>query len=361
MPISLFNQQPRIPCRVNKAHPLSAGLVFACYPVGGAFYDAISGQITAHPGTKRFRAPVDGNITPAVAAIGSGGTGGQFTNQVGLDLISGVHSIFVEGSLEVNASTQALVRSFESGAGNGFGLSFDDVALINNGFFYWRNNGNGTTSNSGALGTNSEQFTHRVLLTNDGTNSVFYAKGALNRTVANAALPTANTNRRTTVVGSNNTQGSGSIDVVLAWNRVLSLTEYLQIYFNPWQVFQSPASFIFFGPASGVQSFSYTASGGLQFGGTSARVKGMIKSATGGLQFAGTAAKTSTNLQYRTVTCSGGVQFGGTSTEIRGVVKTASGGIVFGGSAAMVFSPDPNATTQHAFKRGRHPRFRLYS
>jgi hypothetical protein len=241
-----LRKQPQYAAQIDWGNPLAAGLVFCAFPLGKGFYEVISNQTTGHPGSSRARYSVDGNRELAVSHIGASAAGGQFANQTGLDRLSGAHSIFVEGSLEVNGSTQEIVKSFETGAGNGIGLRLDDVSLINNGFIYWANNGNRTSSTSGALGTNSEQFSHRIAFTNDGTNTRLYAKGLLNNTAATAVLPTANANRRTSMLGSNNTQGAGSLSIALAWNRVLSLAEYQALYDNPWQIFKAPSTQIWF-------------------------------------------------------------------------------------------------------------------
>jgi hypothetical protein len=80
----------------------------------------------------------------------------------------------------------------------------------------------------------------------------------------------------------------------------------------------------------GPQSYSYTATGGLTFGGTSSALRGRVASASGGLLFGGTSAVA----RGRTVAASGGLVFGGVSTVQRGATRTATGGITFGGTAA---------------------------
>jgi hypothetical protein len=352
--VGVFNQQPQLVCCINQAHPLAAGLVFACYPVGGAFYDAVSGKTAMHTGLKRFRNTIDGNKTSAISAIGSNSTGGTFVNPTGLDAISGAFSMFVEGSLEVNASTQELMTSRESGAGNGMTIKFDDVSAINNGFQYYANNGDRANSTFTALGANSEQFTHRAMITADGTNARFYAKRGLNNTSATAVLPTANTARRTTMCGFQGSEKSGSISLGLAWNRVLSLAEYQMLYDNPWQLFLVPSRPLFAPSSGGVQSLTVTPIGGIVFSGAAATLKSAIKAPTGGIQFGGAATfnrgivravsggivfgGSATQLRGRSIMPVGGLNFSGTATILRGVIRTATGGLVFSGTAPVTFS-----------------------
>lgn len=243
---------PSLAIPVDTGHPLARGLVFFCYMVGGVWYDAVSGQTTPHPGTLRGRAAVDGNAGVSLSGIGAGAAGGQFANQTGLDRIAGPFSLFVEGSLEVNATNSSLVRSFEASNGDGFGINLDDVDLVVNSVLYWCNNGNRGSSSSNSLGSNSENFTHRVMVAHDGATVYRYLKGSLNNSGASAFVPNANAARRTTMVGTNGTQSSASVALVAAWApRVLTLEEYRELYYNPWQILSGGAYLSLIAPAGG--------------------------------------------------------------------------------------------------------------
>lgn len=277
--------QPQGFAGIDWNNPIARGLVLCVIPAGGGFYDVISDQFTTHPGTSRARTSIDGNQSVAVSAIGTNAaSGGQFLNPTGMDLIDGVHSIFVEGSVEVNATNQAMIRSRDAVSAHGFGFHFDDATLASNGLFYWANNNNRTSSNSTALGLDSELYTHRAAFTNDGASSRFYTKGKLNRSTANTVLPTANTNRRTTILGNNlNVQTSGSSSLMLVWNRVLSLEEYQLLYQNPWQIFERP-TLTFFSPiasSSGIISADGSSTGSTTVAATSQVTAGVEGSSTG--------------------------------------------------------------------------------
>ena len=219
------------------ASPLARGLVFAAIPVGGAFYDLVTRQlILTTAGTVEAETPAVPGGTAARAIYGSGS--GATAPRTLLDSISGPHSVFVEGSLRVNAAAYWAFQSAESGAGNGFGIKFDDVAIVNNSAIYWSNNSNRTNAGSGALGTDSEKYYHRFSVTNDGTNSRWYTKGGLISTAAMTALPTSNANRRTRILTDYfSSAGSAGVSLILAWDRVLSDAENAAVIRNPWQVF----------------------------------------------------------------------------------------------------------------------------
>lgn len=103
-----------------------------------------------------------------------------------------------------------------------------------------------------------------------------------------------------------------------------------------------------------IQTFSYTATGGLVFSGTSAQLRVRVSTSTGGLTFAGTATRQYTRAEPaptggivfggsaafakgKTVVPSGGLTFGGAAPQSRVKVENVSGGIVFGGAASVSF------------------------
>lgn len=138
-----------------------------------------------------------------------------------------------------------------------------------------------------------------------------------------------------------------------AWNRPLSDVEVVVHYANPWQLFKSPSRVM---KAAGFTTYSYTASGGVLFSGTSTSLRGRVLSGLGGVVFSGTASITRTFVQSLTITPIGGLLIRGTSSMVRGVVKLVSGGVNLAGSAAITLTPDPNPVTQRHIKRGRRPR-----
>lgn len=102
-----------------------------------------------------------------------------------------------------------------------------------------------------------------------------------------------------------------------------------------------------------LQTFSYTATGGLVFSGTSAVNRVRVSTPSGGLVFSGTAARNyvrvntatggltfggaATFAKGQTVVPAGGLTFGGHANQARVKVENVSGGIVFGGAASVSY------------------------
>ncbi len=228
------NKRPTYRSDIDWSNPLARGLVFAAYPLGGNFYDAISKQVSANFSVNPTTRPtIDGNKANTPEMRGATANFPQYTTQ--LDQLVGKYSLFAEGSLLTNATSSLVFDSFSSVSGNGLGLKFDDLNLITNGFFLFLQNGNSSASNADVLGLNSENFKHRVMITGDGANVRLYAKNKLDITVVNAVTPLASTTRQTRLLSS----GTAALGLALAWNRVLSLDEYQSLFNNPDQLFKS--------------------------------------------------------------------------------------------------------------------------
>jgi hypothetical protein len=76
--------------------------------------------------------------------------------------------------------------------------------------------------------------------------------------------------------------------------------------------------------------------GGLSFAGTSAQLRREVYTGIGGIVFAGSAPESSSGTQHFSYTASGGLVFGGTAAELRKMIRTAAGGLNFGGSAGFL-------------------------
>jgi hypothetical protein len=227
-------EQPRHPAGLAKGNPLTKGLVFATYPIGKAMYDAVTGSASTSSDADAVRRTVDGNKALSSEINGSSVSWPQYGTK--FDSLIGAFSMFADGSLEDNGTSRIIARSFSTVSGNGIAFKFDDSDLATNGFYFNTDNNNRSSSNFDALGADSELYRHRAMITCDGTTANFYAKGALDRSVADAGIPTAGTDRGTEML-----LGGGAIALFLAYNRILTLVEYQALYMNPWQVFESPA------------------------------------------------------------------------------------------------------------------------
>ncbi|MRV72565.1 hypothetical protein GJ700_12690 [Duganella sp. FT92W] len=238
----LYAQPQSGPVSIDTGNPLTLGLVSAIVCISGVYFEVISGQTARNTGTQRVRNSRNYPNSSSVSFIGTGsGAAPKFNAQIGIDKIAGPFTIFAEASLEVNASTQDVFKSWESGSGVGLGLAMDDSAQVLNGFTGRVNNSNSSyASASTALGANSETGTHRLAIDSDGTNRHTYAYGLLSSTIASSTMPTAHANRRTYMLGGfdpTSQSSASSVSLVLAWSRVLTAAEHAAIATNPWQVF----------------------------------------------------------------------------------------------------------------------------
>ena len=240
-----WTRQPQYPVKIDWENPLTNGLVFAAYPIGNTFYDAVSGSTSVQAGTSGTtitpRSTIDGNVSPGNEIVGSSTAAQKWVNQTGLDQLSGRFSMFVEGSPIVGATTgQFVFSSVDTSTGNGLAFLYDDAAVVNNGFRLWGNNSNQVASNFTSLGSNYEFYRHRAMITGDGANVRFYAKGKLDNAPASTFAPSAHSGRRTWICGAYRSGGAPnacSSSLCLAWNRPMSLPDFQALYNNPWQVF----------------------------------------------------------------------------------------------------------------------------
>lgn len=120
-------------------------------------------------------------------------------------------------------------------------MVFDDAGAVTNGFGMYSNSGTRMPTISGLLGNDAENRLHRVMGTLDGTNARFYCNGRLAETVANTTIPTADTDRQTELGAHWSTASNSSTRtamlLAMAWDRVLTIAEYRQLYNNPWSLF----------------------------------------------------------------------------------------------------------------------------
>lgn len=137
----------------------------------------------------------------------------------------------------------------------------------------------------------------------------------------------------TGVSGSDNTETY----MLIILPRVLSAQEIRQFEDDPWSAIAPRIATL---PVAAGSNFTYTGSGGLQFGGaaTTAYTGNFSATGAGGLQFGGTAS-TAFTAAYSAVG-SGGLQFGGAAgaTFDTGYAYTGSGGLQFGGSATTTYT-----------------------
>lgn len=127
---------------------------------------------------------------------------------------------------------------------------------------------------------------------------------------------------------------NGWIGDAFIFDSELSDNECMDLQANPYQIW-APTPFPIFYTAGGTQTYTYTATGGITFGGTATEERHKVQSVSGGLQFGGSASVSYVGLQTLTVTPSGGITFGGSSAQSITRPESVSGGLQFGGSATV--------------------------
>lgn len=224
---------------INLNNRLSRGLVFLALPTTRTWFDLVTRTFAVRSSTLVGENKANRNIDGAQGLeMRITSTADKFTwsaQQTLLDKVAGPFSLFMEGGPRANAAFSEAFFSDTSLAANGLGMVWDDLSFAANAFFP---SVNATVINiSGpSLGANSENFSHRVMVTADGTNIRKYAKGT-STSSANAALPTANADRSTKIGGDFHAGGKVQGETFCAaWNRALSYQEFRGLYDNPWQL-----------------------------------------------------------------------------------------------------------------------------
>lgn len=120
--------------------------------------------------------------------------------------------------------------------------------------------------------------------------------------------------------------------VVLAFQGALSDAEILTLtesVSSLWQVFRMPQRRLWAPSSGGLQSYSYTPSGGLSFGGAAPVVRKATKAVSGGLVLAGAAPVS----RRASRTVAGGLTLAGAATVIRNATRAPAGGLLLAGTA----------------------------
>lgn len=149
-------------------------------------------------------------------------------------------------------------------------------------------------------------------------------------------------------LGNGTANSQGLHGPSLLWRRALTAAEIMQLAASPtpYQFVTRPVAFRMAGVDSGLQTYTYSASGGISFSGAAAYIRERVISTLGGLQFGGTAAVSFVGLQTRVVTPSGGLEFGGAAAKasVRQVAAPA-GGVQFGGAASVILHESVRTVT----------------
>lgn len=262
-----FTQQPQYAANIDRSHPLAEGLVCALLPVGGAFVDCITGQVStqgdsANPTSNVVRDWNQGTSRPDfIKAQQNNASGGNFTtgqvfvnNTTGLDKLTTVGTLIAVGGMATTGTaTYTMFGSSEFvSVGTGCVLGIDNNSFVGPGRVLGH-----LTNAAQSASFNIRNGTDNVLTSApgnklhcfgmgwDGTNYYWYSAGlgVQRQSGAGTLSPVLQANRKTAVGRGGQSMMMGGLSsfmgLGLAWNRVLTAAEYWQLWQNPWAVFQA--------------------------------------------------------------------------------------------------------------------------
>lgn len=246
---------PSQPVELNGSNPFVQDLVFAMLgnPALG-YQDFVSGKFPTPSGS------VSGSIAQADWCVKLPTSGNLNYGHTGFDDITSAGTLLIKSRPNNNTQTYSTLISKEDNVtGDGVWLLYDDGNIALNGFNVGSNNTSyRVNSNSGALGTNSEQFVQTFGFSFNGTNVLTFANSTLDKTTALALPVNANTGRTTRIAS-----GPTSTDVTHAYvfNRAFNIDEWRSLYNEPYQIFKPSVGRIYFiGTAAGVVDATGTGS-----------------------------------------------------------------------------------------------------
>jgi hypothetical protein len=239
---SSWGRQPATVASINRAHPLAQGLVFYAYPHGNTVVDLVSGNTASPIGTgssltvEPWNAGTARQTDTGVLCATTASTGGwQWgINKTGMDALviasgSARFSLFGLHKPVTAATTTFGFGSYESAVvGDGVALASATARPANE----------LTSAPTGKL--------HFYGFGYDATNAFNYYQGlAVYSNTITAYTNGSNGNRQTTF-GQRGYNGLGfnasSTALAIAYNRILSLSEYMALWANPWAVIKQQSA-----------------------------------------------------------------------------------------------------------------------
>lgn len=375
-----FTQQPQSAVVIDKSNPLTEGMVCALLPVGGAFLDVFTGQVstqgdTSNPTSTVVRDWQNGTSRPDFVKAQQNNTSGgnTTTGQVFVNNTTGVDKLTTKGTLiavggmaTTNTATYTMFGSSEFvSVGTGCAVGIDNNSFQGPGRILGHiSNAAQSTSFNIGNGTDNELTSspgnklHTFGLGWDGTNYHWYSAGIgfVKQSNAGTLSPVAQSNRKTAVGRGGQSMALGGLSAFmalgLAWNRVLSLAEYIQLWQNPWAVFKTPqviwvpvtsgGGTTYSGTVSETLTAADTVSATAIFGDSVAETLAAIDSETGNTVVSVSVAETLAASE--TVTASSAISVD--VAETLTAADTVSTTVIWSGTVAEVLAAadTPNAT-----------------
>lgn len=244
-------------------NPLTQGLVFAAYPLGNSFYDAVSKEFGTVSGTVDFRGQStnEGLFGHPYAHVGvaNDAAGGRVTwpksKMRGGTMVNEATILVLGGSEQkISGASYTIAGNWdEVSSGNGFSIHIDDTYYWGAGYVVKGTYGGfyGVTS-AQALGSSFSNKLHffGYSARNNGTDGNWFFNRQAEAYTGKTAHGTTTTNRQAVVCGYTGSADRPSIcGLALFWERELSLAEYQALYDDPWQIFDPEVFSIPLAPA----------------------------------------------------------------------------------------------------------------
>lgn len=243
-----FSSQPQYAAQIDRANPLSRGLIDVFNPAVGPFFGGVAANIMT---------PITNPVGVHGRAFGYDGSGSNHNKAAAS--IGGL----AEGTMlaiVVPASTTSTTRSI-FGYGNSSGanpLFFIGQGGSSGQVTFWARDGASSSQQMQVAGGSQWANGTPAILVGTRSQSGNYHKLWINRTQLSSAAATtlaATTFDRTTVGGLTRNSFAlgwpGAVYLVLAWNRGMSDAEVRELVDNPWQVFKAPERRIWVEPVVG--------------------------------------------------------------------------------------------------------------
>lgn len=325
-----WTRQPQISARINQANPLTRGLAFVQL---GASSTTLGKWPSGILDDNVFR-----KACPSGVGFGTASSADPIRTIDAAPTSGSVFSIFVVASTDPSAASIQTIIDNDRGdiGGNArcfqFRLSSNTLDLIR-----FNSTGSPFFATSTAIANETWLTGVRAGAVCDGATFSAFANGTKIAGTTITGTPSTGDGtawRMGNYRGGGGTPWRGSLPLVAIWDRALSDAEMAAISANPWQIFApliAPRTYE--DSAGGVQSFSYTGTGGVVASGTAAIVKAILPVGSGGIMLSGTAGK----LIGKIIAGAGGITFSGQATGLRGAARDTAGGVLFAGAASVSF------------------------
>jgi hypothetical protein len=245
--------------RLNRANPLTRGLVFCGWPVGNTFLDLVTNEFGVNTGTltRGARSQKDGRSR---RSDGSYVTASTTTDKILWSISTTLRGASANdaGTILALAGTTTQTDAYYypiggnaegTGSGHGFSLGIDSFKKTARGNIVRGNYifplTTAPTSSAALLGNPFDNRTHffGYSFTANGASGTWLGNRIGETWTGGTVFGTSTTNRRASMFAASSVDNGANerrdvyIGLQLIWDRALSVSEYQALYDNPWQLF----------------------------------------------------------------------------------------------------------------------------